>query len=183
MAGLLVTCGATAAAVATSAHPSTRRDRAARIAAAIEAATRELRLPVVRTDATRVAEIRLARRLDAASVASEAPDRTCVAVVRATFAPRGDTRGLSRRRTVAMMSPIAVTPPWAKPFSMSAMRSATPAAGPTTRFPGGVSGARGCGWVGAIFLATAMASPRSLSALRPSSSRTIGNNSRSSTST
>jgi hypothetical protein len=51
------TTSAAAAAAATSAHPSTRRDRAARIAAAVGAATRELRLPVVRTDATRVAEI------------------------------------------------------------------------------------------------------------------------------
>jgi hypothetical protein len=39
------------------AHSRTRRVRAARIAAAIGAATRELRRPVVRTDATRIAEI------------------------------------------------------------------------------------------------------------------------------
>ena len=63
------------------------------------------------------------------------------------------------------------------------MRSATPAAVPTTRLPGGVSGERGCGWVGATFLAAAMAPPRSLSALRPRSLRTIGKNSASSSAT
>jgi hypothetical protein len=46
-----------------------------------------------------------------ASVASEPPDRTCVAVVRAPLVPLGDTRRFSRRSDVAMMSPIAVTAP------------------------------------------------------------------------
>jgi hypothetical protein len=52
----------------------------------------------------------------AASVASEPPDRTCVAVLRAPFVPLGDTRRFSRRSAVAMTSPIAVTAPWAKPL-------------------------------------------------------------------
>lgn len=51
------TTGAAAPAAVTSAHPSTWRDRTARIAAAIGAATRERRRPVVRTDATPLAEI------------------------------------------------------------------------------------------------------------------------------
>ena len=53
------TTSAAAAAAGDHAHSSTRRERAARIAAAIGAATREFRLPVVHTDATRVAEIAL----------------------------------------------------------------------------------------------------------------------------
>ena len=82
-----------------------------------------------------------------------------------------------------MRSPSADTPPWAAPLSVSPTRSTTPAAVPTTRLPGGVSGERGCGWVGATFLAAAIASPRSLRALRPSSSRTFGKYSSSSSST
>src|SRR5918994_497538 len=120
----------------------------------LRVAARTVRLAPVLADDLVARAVRAARSLArlalrvasmAASVPSEAPDRTCVAVLRATFDPVGDTRGFLRRSTVAMMSPIAVTPPCARPLTVSPMRSATPAAEPTTRLPGGVSGARGWG--------------------------------------
>ncbi len=106
--------------------------------------------------------------------ASPALVRTLRAVARVALEPVGEAVGSLRRSTVAITSPTALTPPWAMPLTVSPMRSTTPAAVPAIRLPGGTSGARGCGWVGATFLAASMASPRSLSALRPSSSRTIG---------
>ena len=83
-----------------------------------------------------------------ASVASLAAPRTALAVPRAVDDPLGAVRGFLRRRIVATRSPSAVTPPWATPVTVSPTRSTTPAAAPTTRLPGGVSGDRGCGWVG-----------------------------------
>ena len=49
-----------------------------------------------------------------------------------------------------------------RPTSRARSTSAAPA--PATRLPGGSSGERGCGCVGAVFLASAIASPRSVEA-------------------
>jgi hypothetical protein len=81
----------------------------------------------------------------AASVASLAAPRTSLAVLRAVDEPRGAVRGFLRCNTVATRSAMAVMLPWASPCTVSPMRSATPAAAPTTTLPGGVSGERGCG--------------------------------------
>src|SRR4051812_13321830 len=101
--------------------------------------------PVARALRTVRAPVRFASRTVsiADSVTSDAPERTRVAVPRATFDPRGDTRGFCRFNTVAMTSLIAVTLPCANPLTVSPNRSATPAAAPTARLPGGASDARG----------------------------------------
>src|SRR5205085_11710451 len=54
---------------------------------------------------------------------------------------------------------------------------------PATRFPGGVSGARGCGRVGASFFAFSIRLPSSSSISFPSSLRTVGKSSSCSSST
>ena len=82
-----------------------------------------------------------------------------------------------------MRSCTALTLPWATPLTVSLIRSTMPAPAAAARFPGGVSGERGCGWLGAISFAAAIASPSSASALRSSSARTLGKNSCSSSST
>jgi hypothetical protein len=161
-----------------------RADRPVRVAP--RAAERAVRRAVVRvfraparTRSVVAFPVRLASRAasTADSVADEARDRTSAAVRRAVREPAGDTLGFFRRSTSATRSLAAVTPPWARPLTVSPRRSTTPAAAPTTRFPGGVSGDRGCGCVGAARLAVAIALPRSASAARPSSSRTLGKNS------
>ena len=112
-----------------------------------------------------------------------APPRTSEAVRRACLGPVDDGRGRDLPRTRSATSCAAVTPPWARPLTVAPTLSTTAAPTPATRLPGGVSGERGCGRVGAVSRAEAMASPSSVSAFRPSSERTSGKYSVSSSST
>ncbi len=100
--------------------------------------------------------------------------RTLAAVLRAALLPVGRAAGLLPPNTLAIRSFAAETLPWATPLTLSLTRSAIPEAAPTTRLPGGTSEVAGCGCVGAVSLAAVNASPSSFNALRPSSARTFG---------
>ena len=89
----------------------------------------------------------------APSVAVEAVRRTPFARFRAVVDPVGETFGLLLPRMRAIRSCTALMLPWAMPLRLSPTRSTTPAMAPPTVLPGGASGRRGCGCVGAVFFA------------------------------